>query len=496
MFLLKNYYEEFIFVILLILIIFLLRINTTQSVVAPPTNICDNDMKCEPILLSKPALEEFKKSELTTGIIPEDVYSMKEEGYVWRDAKTGNSYDGVLRLFHDKEINWVRIALRWDDASLNQVTQVLHDANNFGFNLAVVFYLSDDIADYGNQNEPSAFKGIYNIEEKARIVEDYTYKISEYFKRENLDIKLYEIGNEVDFGIAGIFNKPDYYKTDYIDYLKNHIWPNETKIIQAAIKGIKKSNNNTKVLTHITNWWEPDFTYNFFKFMLDHDVELDFFGISYYPTLPVDPEKQKISYFLNNINRVSSLTGKYFVISEYAYPSSPNIPDWLSIFRNPVEGYPFTPEGQANWLSDFFSAIKNNPYPIINTFYFLPEAANDAYGDFCALFYSSEKVPAVGENYLNCPKDCCSLACTATYSLTFHNECDDYNGCCIEDVNVKDGINIVDISIVAKAYGSKPWNSNWNPRADLDGNNIVNIVDIVKVARMFGKSRYECTIKK
>jgi PKD repeat protein len=57
----------------------------------------------------------------------------------------------------------------------------------------------------------------------------------------------------------------------------------------------------------------------------------------------------------------------------------------------------------------------------------------------------------------------------------------------VTDLN-KDGIiNIIDIAIVAKAFGSKPGDPNWNATADLDKNGWINIIDIATVARDFGK---------
>ena len=56
------------------------------------------------------------------------------------------------------------------------------------------------------------------------------------------------------------------------------------------------------------------------------------------------------------------------------------------------------------------------------------------------------------------------------------------------DLNGDGVVNIIDIYKVAKAFGSKPGDPNWNPIADLDENGIVNIIDIYKVARDFGKT--------
>jgi hypothetical protein len=56
------------------------------------------------------------------------------------------------------------------------------------------------------------------------------------------------------------------------------------------------------------------------------------------------------------------------------------------------------------------------------------------------------------------------------------------------DLNDDGVINIIDIAIVARAFGSKPEDANWNPEADLNGDGVVNIVDVAMVAREFRKT--------
>jgi len=51
----------------------------------------------------------------------------------------------------------------------------------------------------------------------------------------------------------------------------------------------------------------------------------------------------------------------------------------------------------------------------------------------------------------------------------------------------RDGIvDITDVAIVAKAFGSRLGDPRWNPAADLDGDKIVDIIDVASVARKFG----------
>jgi hypothetical protein len=56
------------------------------------------------------------------------------------------------------------------------------------------------------------------------------------------------------------------------------------------------------------------------------------------------------------------------------------------------------------------------------------------------------------------------------------------------DLNGDGAVNMLDISIVAKAFGSRVGDSRWNSIADVDKNQIVNILDISMVAKDYGKS--------
>jgi len=49
-------------------------------------------------------------------------------------------------------------------------------------------------------------------------------------------------------------------------------------------------------------------------------------------------------------------------------------------------------------------------------------------------------------------------------------------------------VGIIDVSTVARAYGFKPGDPNWNPLADIDKNGVVNIVDVSMVERDYGKT--------
>jgi PKD repeat protein len=49
-------------------------------------------------------------------------------------------------------------------------------------------------------------------------------------------------------------------------------------------------------------------------------------------------------------------------------------------------------------------------------------------------------------------------------------------------------VQLVDLVILAKAYGSKPSEPPWNPNADLDDNGVVGLTDLVTLAKNYGKT--------
>jgi hypothetical protein len=57
----------------------------------------------------------------------------------------------------------------------------------------------------------------------------------------------------------------------------------------------------------------------------------------------------------------------------------------------------------------------------------------------------------------------------------------------LADINGDGKVDMVDLWLVAKAFGSYPGYPNWNPQADVDGNGKVDMIDIWIVAKSFGK---------
>ncbi len=78
--------------------------------------------------------------------------------------------------------------------------------------------------------------------------------------------------------------------------------------------------------------------------------------------------------------------------------------------------------------------------------------------------------------------------CSDTFLMWLNNQ---YTPCLFilleGDINYDGVVNILDILIIAVAFGTEPGDPKWDPRADLDKNNIINILDVLKVAVHFGE---------
>jgi len=56
------------------------------------------------------------------------------------------------------------------------------------------------------------------------------------------------------------------------------------------------------------------------------------------------------------------------------------------------------------------------------------------------------------------------------------------------DITHDGKVGLVDLYIIATAYGSRPGDPNWNPAADLNHDGVVNLLDLVIVAQEYGQT--------
>ena len=156
------------------------------------------------------------------------------------------------------------------------------------------------------------------------------------------------------------------------------------------------------------------------------------------------------------------------------------------------------------WFSDTFHTLElgltrfsNGYIEPINQFLFFAEVYS--LGLDQTIFYTMDTNANITKNYVPVKRDANHHMNSLDYNGTRYlfNLDDEGNVLGWEKTEIefistdlnKDGtVNIQDIFIVAKAFQTKPGDENWDPRADLDGNDLVNIIDLYEVAKDYGKT--------
>ena len=273
-----------------------------------------------------------------------------------------------LELFASNGVNGFRLRLWVGDrgeSKLHYATDLAYRAQGAGLEPYLVLFLTDGWADVNSQPAPRVWADL-PLYERAKSIRQYAYETARHFIDEGIDIAFYEIGNEIDYGICGVFADTAHPRDAAA--LRCTVWPDEARIIQSAIDGIRKARPDARVLLHIATSWSPGFAASFFNAMTDFGVQYDYLGLSYYPTAF---GMVTAVQFCETLNRLCREIGKPIVIAETAYPAEPTKGGMFADWRRPIPGFPLTPQGQARWLADFLKGMHDRG-DILGVNYFSP----------------------------------------------------------------------------------------------------------------------------
>ncbi|NQT86967.1 glycosyl hydrolase 53 family protein, partial [bacterium] len=182
--------------------------------------------------------------------------------------------------------------------------------------------------------------------------------------------ELFEIGNEIDFGICGEFEEAWERRFNYA-HMQKQIWSKAALVIRAAQQGVKKVNPRAKFILHLTQWWNPEFCTVFLKTMLRHEVQVDLVGLTFFPSSGLS-DKQSFSDLGESVRQIVEKTGRPVLICEYAYPSLPRFGGQFATWNKAVDGYPLSEVGQKTWIADFLAFCRSQKH-IRGAFYWSPE---------------------------------------------------------------------------------------------------------------------------
>ncbi len=283
--------------------------------------------------------------------------------------RVGDKYVDPLELFAVNGANAFRLRL-WvgerGESKLDYATELAKRAQDTGLRPYLVMFLSEDWADINKQPAPKKWSSL-SIEDRADAIRDYAAETTQHFLDEGIDLEFYEIGNEIDYGIAGIFADTGHPRDPHS--LRQRVWPEEARLIQAAIEGIHQVDPEAPTMLHIATGWSPSFALAFFSEMEALGVDYDYAGLSYYPASFGPP---LVDQFCKTLERLSDEIGIPIVIAESAYPAEVPSGGMFGDWRRSLPGYPLTETGQAAWLNDLLTGMRSRG-DILGVYVFSPE---------------------------------------------------------------------------------------------------------------------------
>lgn len=153
---------------------------------------------------------------------------------------------------------------------------------------------------------------------------------------------------------------------------------------------------------------------------------------------------ESVNFTLTNISNETVLFGGFPFCEVYAWPSWEPVAPEVFIYL----AWSLDPGQSSSWTWNQTNGYTGSP--VEAGLYF----AKDIYGYNCTTFF---KIRATTDPILG-------------------------------DINEDGIVDMRDISIAARAFGSYPGHPRWNPIADINGDNKVCMRDIATVARNFGKT--------
>ncbi len=188
----------------------------------------------------------------------------------------------------------------------------------------------------------------------------------------------WNIGNEVDFGVAGVAPRPPEHRAsayrppdridpeigrmtvlgigampvpDQVEWLREHVWRHQAKLLRGFAGGLRSVDPEARVSTHLAGVMGTEFVLAFWTCMRDEGYLPDTIGTSYYPSNNINSLS-----FVEIIEMMAAIQESFsrpVMIAEFGYPAG-EMPAGSKFggWNQLIPGYPHSTEGQAQLLHD------------------------------------------------------------------------------------------------------------------------------------------------
>ncbi len=308
---------------------------------------------------------------------------MERAGRTWNvEGKKADVFETMAKAGCDR----FRVRLWVGDEGVNGLNEALETARRAqaaGMKPLLTIFLSDQWADFVKQPRPAVWKDL-ETEALLREVEAYTERVARRFADAGIMVDAYEIGNEIDFGICGVFEE-EWPKRVSLDYMRTAIWPKMAGILSAAQRGVRKVAPEARFVLHLTQWENAEFCVEFWKLMIAQGVAVDFAGLSYFPTAATAIGHRSLAYLRGQVGAIHEALKRPVVICETGYPVEAWFGGQFADWNKSVPGYPQDESGQQRWLADLVKLTRDSDH-LAAIYYWSPEWAGSEIWSAFALF--------------------------------------------------------------------------------------------------------------
>lgn len=245
---------------------------------------------------------------------------------------------------------------------LNNFLRLARLAKSYGYDIYLDLHYSDFWADPGKQTKPKDWMKL-SFDELVKKVYNYTIDVLKIIKKENIDLKMIQVGNEITNGMLW----PDGRLIEHEEAPRTN-YENLSKLLKAGLSACHELYPNADRMLHLERSYDLKTYEEFFTNMQNYGVEYEVIGASYYPYWHGTMEElfKNLCHQRKLFNKklVIAELGYAFTLEDYILNNNGNID--LVVNKNNLENfsfvkkYPFTKDGQALFISDFIKGCIEN----------------------------------------------------------------------------------------------------------------------------------------
>ncbi len=285
-------------------------------------------------------------SDFIMGVDVSSVISLENSGVVFRDF-AGKKQD-IFATLKQAGVNYIRVRL-WNDpfdangnsygggvCDIDTAVAIGKRATKNGMKLLVDFHYSDFWTDPAKQQAPKAWQGM-NIDDKADALGEYTLSALNKLAKENIDIGMVQLGNEITTGLAG-----------------ETTWQNICQLLNAGVAGVKQADDSLPIAMHFTNPQNANQYQYYASVLQEYDVTYDVFATSYYPYW-----HGTLDNLSSVLSQVSQSYNKQVMVAEISYAKdivdTDCHPNTITSADNMP--YPISVQGQATAVAETIETV-------------------------------------------------------------------------------------------------------------------------------------------